>query len=223
MEVAALLDRRERVAMTDTRKSDQRRAASPRGADPLADQPLAPDQAHRARRGLQRPGVLRLYLPSRGPAPGQRAWRTGWSRAASRRRPSSPRSCGWEAGSAATTTAIPSSPADVMRGTLRLQSSRVMQFYLNELHVLGSEPSIAAHLAGASEEGCARSRSVPRILRPHRSGEPYRLAVSGIYARLTATAEKLQVEITATAGRQGARPMKASRSCRPISTCCTAR
>ena len=31
---------------------------------------------------------------------------------------------------------------------------------------------------------------------PHRSGEPYRLAVSGIYARLAATAEKLQVEIT---------------------------
>ena len=31
---------------------------------------------------------------------------------------------------------------------------------------------------------------------PHRSGEPYRLAVSGIYARLTATAQKLDVEIT---------------------------
>ncbi len=31
---------------------------------------------------------------------------------------------------------------------------------------------------------------------PHRSGEPYRLAVSGIYARLTATARRLEVEIT---------------------------
>ena len=31
---------------------------------------------------------------------------------------------------------------------------------------------------------------------PHRSGEPYRLAVSGIYARLTATALKLDVETT---------------------------
>src|SRR5262249_59155895 len=30
---------------------------------------------------------------------------------------------------------------------------------------------------------------------PHRSGEPYRLAVSGIYARLTATAKRLDVEI----------------------------
>ncbi|MGV7214618.1 phosphoenolpyruvate carboxylase [Bradyrhizobium sp. UFLA05-112] len=85
--------------------------------------------------------------------------------------------------------------ADVMRGTLRLQSSRVMQFYLNELHVLGSELSIAAHLADISEELRALAERSPDTS-PHRSGEPYRLAVSGIYARLTATAEKLQVEIT---------------------------
>ena len=85
--------------------------------------------------------------------------------------------------------------ADVMRGTLRLQSSRVMQFYLNELHVLGSELSIAAHLADVSEELRALAERSPDTS-PHRSGEPYRLAVSGIYARLTATAEKLEVEIT---------------------------
>jgi phosphoenolpyruvate carboxylase len=85
--------------------------------------------------------------------------------------------------------------ADVMRGTLRLQSSRVMQFYLQELHVLGSELSIAAHLADVSEELRALAERSPDTS-PHRSGEPYRLAVSGIYARLTATAEKLQVEIT---------------------------
>ena len=42
--------------------------------------------------------------------------------------------------------------ADVMRGTLRLQSSRVMNFYLEELHVLGSELSLAAHLADVSDE-----------------------------------------------------------------------
>lgn len=85
--------------------------------------------------------------------------------------------------------------ADVMRGTLRLQSSRVMQFYLNELHVLGSELSIAAYLADVSEELRTLAERSPDTS-PHRSGEPYRLAVSGIYARLTATAEKLDVEIT---------------------------
>jgi phosphoenolpyruvate carboxylase len=85
--------------------------------------------------------------------------------------------------------------AEVMRGTLRLQSSRVMQFYLEELHVLGSELSIAAHLADVSEELRALAERSPDTS-PHRSGEPYRLAVSGIYARLAATAEKLEVEIT---------------------------
>ncbi|MET4220743.1 phosphoenolpyruvate carboxylase [Bradyrhizobium sp. LB14.3] len=85
--------------------------------------------------------------------------------------------------------------ADVMRGTLRLQSSRVMQFYLEELHVLGSELSIAAHLADVSEELRTLAERSPDTS-PHRSGEPYRLSVSGIYARLTATAEKLEVEIT---------------------------
>ena len=47
--------------------------------------------------------------------------------------------------------------AEVMRGTLRLQSSRVLRFYLEELHVLGSELSLAAHLADVSE-GFARAR-----------------------------------------------------------------
>src|SRR6266436_3426685 len=42
--------------------------------------------------------------------------------------------------------------ADVMRGTLRMQSSRVLRYYLEELHVLGSELSLAAHLADVSED-----------------------------------------------------------------------
>src|SRR6185295_18061792 len=85
--------------------------------------------------------------------------------------------------------------ADVMRGTLRLQSSRVMNFYLEELHVLGSELSLAAHLADVSAESRALAERSPDTS-PHRSGEPYRLAVSGIYARLTATAVRLEVETT---------------------------
>ncbi len=85
--------------------------------------------------------------------------------------------------------------ADIMRGTLRLQSSRVLNYYLEELHVLGSELSLAAHLADISEELRALAQRSPDTS-PHRKGEPYRLAVSGIYARLTATAAKLDVEIT---------------------------
>jgi phosphoenolpyruvate carboxylase len=85
--------------------------------------------------------------------------------------------------------------ADVMRGTLRLQSSRALSFYLEELHVLGSELSLAAHLADVSDELRALAERSPDTS-PHRSGEPYRLAVSGIYARLTATAAKLEVEVS---------------------------
>jgi phosphoenolpyruvate carboxylase len=85
--------------------------------------------------------------------------------------------------------------AEVMRGTLRLQSSRVMNFYLEELHLLGAELSLAAYLADVSDELRALAERSPDPS-PHRSGEPYRLAVSGIYARLTATAAKLEVETT---------------------------
>ena len=72
--------------------------------------------------------------------------------------------------------------AEVMRGTLRLQSSRLLHYYLEELHVLGSELSLAAHLADISKDLRALAERSPDTS-PHRSGEPYRLAVSGIYAR----------------------------------------
>jgi phosphoenolpyruvate carboxylase len=85
--------------------------------------------------------------------------------------------------------------AEVMRGTLKMQSSRVLRFFLNELHVLGSELSLAAHLADVSKDLRALAERSPDKS-PHRSGEPYRLAVSGIYARLTATAARLDVETT---------------------------
>src|SRR4029077_11226543 len=88
--------------------------------------------------------------------------------------------------------------ADVMRGTLKLQSSRVLRFYLEELHVLGAELSLAAPLADVSKDLRALAERSPDTS-PHRSGEPYRLAVSGIFARLTATAARLEVETTRAA------------------------
>jgi phosphoenolpyruvate carboxylase len=88
--------------------------------------------------------------------------------------------------------------ADVMRGTLKMQSSRVIRFYLDELHILGSELSLAAHLADVSKDLRALAEKSPDTS-PHRSGEPYRLAVSGIFARLTATAARLEVETTRAA------------------------
>ena len=88
--------------------------------------------------------------------------------------------------------------AEVMRGTLKMQSSRVIRYYLDELHVLGSELSLAAHLADVSKDLRSLAENSPDKS-PHRIGEPYRLAVSGIYARLTATAARLEVETTRAA------------------------
>jgi len=85
--------------------------------------------------------------------------------------------------------------AEVMRGTLKMQSSRILRFYLDELHRLGAELSLAAHLADVSKDLRALAERSPDKS-PHRSGEPYRLAVSGIYARLAATALRLDVETT---------------------------
>lgn len=83
---------------------------------------------------------------------------------------------------------------DVMRGALKMHSARVLRFYLDELHQLGSELSMAAHLADISPELRALAEASPDPS-PHRKGEPYRLAVSGIYARLVETARRLDVEI----------------------------
>ncbi|MDQ8729313.1 phosphoenolpyruvate carboxylase [Bradyrhizobium sp. LHD-71] len=84
--------------------------------------------------------------------------------------------------------------ADVMRGTLHMQCRRALNFYLEELNELGAELSIAANLADVSVELRALAESSPDPS-PHRAGEPYRLAVSRIYARLAATARKLKVEV----------------------------
>src|SRR6202020_2508830 len=72
---------------------------------------------------------------------------------------------------------------------------RVLLCYLDKRHVLGSDMSLAALLADVSKDWRALAERSPDKS-PHRSGEPYRLAVSGIYARLTATAARLDVETT---------------------------
>ncbi len=82
--------------------------------------------------------------------------------------------------------------ADVMRGTIMLQSRRAFSFYLDELHALGAELSMAAHLADVSDELRALAERSPDPS-PHRAGEPYRLAISGVYARMAATAHALDL------------------------------
>ncbi|MBC3880545.1 phosphoenolpyruvate carboxylase [Undibacterium sp. LX40W] len=78
--------------------------------------------------------------------------------------------------------------ATVLEKTLIMQSTRAFKFYLDELHTLGSQLSMATLLVKVSPELVALAERSPDHS-PHRADEPYRLAVSGVYARL-ATAFK---------------------------------
>jgi phosphoenolpyruvate carboxylase len=80
--------------------------------------------------------------------------------------------------------------AEVLRQALAMQSDQALAFYLDELHALGGELSLHAPLVAVSAEleGLAE-RSPDRS--SHRAHEPYRRAISGIYARVAATARAL--------------------------------
>jgi phosphoenolpyruvate carboxylase len=80
--------------------------------------------------------------------------------------------------------------ADVTRQTLAMQSERAMRFYLEELHRLGGELSLDGRLVGVSEGLRTLAANSPdRAV--ERQDEPYRRAIVGIYARLAATAWSL--------------------------------
>ncbi|WP_305259265.1 phosphoenolpyruvate carboxylase [Undibacterium sp.] len=80
--------------------------------------------------------------------------------------------------------------ATVLEKTLAMQATRAFKFYLEELHTLGSQLSMANLLVKVSDDLLALAERSPDHS-PHRSDEPYRLAISGVYARLSATYKQL--------------------------------
>ncbi len=78
----------------------------------------------------------------------------------------------------------------VLRRTLRMQSSRVFEHYLAELHALGAELSVTTFVAQVSPELQALAERSPDVS-PHRRDEPYRRALTGVYARVAATTRAL--------------------------------
>ena len=80
--------------------------------------------------------------------------------------------------------------AEVTRQTLTLQSQRALRFHLEELHRLGSELSLDGRIVHVSE-GLRRLVESSADRAPERKDEPYRRAIVGIYARLAATAWSL--------------------------------
>jgi phosphoenolpyruvate carboxylase len=80
--------------------------------------------------------------------------------------------------------------AEVLRDAVRLHATCAIAFYLEELHQLGGELSLASLLAKVSDSLSALATRSPDHS-PHRADEPYRRAISGMYARLAATAKSL--------------------------------
>ncbi len=84
----------------------------------------------------------------------------------------------------------PNVTADTMRLALRRQSELALRHYLTELHELGAELSISLRLAGVTPAMQALAERSPDQ-NEHRMDEPYRRALTGMYARLAATLESL--------------------------------
>ena len=113
----------------------------------------------------------------------RRSTRAGSARWARGRRAS----CGSAAGSAATATAIPSSTADSLRLALGRAVEAVLGHYLDEVHALGAELSISTELADVDADVASAGRRAAATTRRRARDEPYRRALTGIYARLAAT------------------------------------
>jgi phosphoenolpyruvate carboxylase len=80
--------------------------------------------------------------------------------------------------------------ADILRETLRKQSAAALNHYLEEIHALGGELPLSNLLVKVTPEMAALAEQSTDHS-PQRADEPYRRALSGIYARVAATARTL--------------------------------
>jgi phosphoenolpyruvate carboxylase len=80
--------------------------------------------------------------------------------------------------------------ADALRRALRMQSARIFTWYLEQLHELGADLPGATSVIDPTPELLALAERSPDH-HPQRADEPYRRALTGLYARLAATAREL--------------------------------
>ncbi len=80
--------------------------------------------------------------------------------------------------------------APILREAVRRQSAAVFDHYLAEIHELGAELPLSKLLKDMSPELAELAGRSPDTS-PHREDEPFRRALSGIYARTAATARVL--------------------------------
>ena len=80
----------------------------------------------------------------------------------------------------------PNVTADTLRLALKSQADMAVRHHLTELHLLGAELSVSAMLTSVTPEMQALAERSPDT-NAHRQDEPYRRALTGMYARLAAT------------------------------------
>jgi phosphoenolpyruvate carboxylase len=84
----------------------------------------------------------------------------------------------------------PNVSADTLNYALSRQAEVALRHYLTEVHFLGGELSLSAMLVDISPAMRALANSSPDT-NEHRQDEPYRRALTGVYARLAATLKNL--------------------------------
>ncbi|MEP6825489.1 MAG: phosphoenolpyruvate carboxylase, partial [Ramlibacter sp.] len=84
----------------------------------------------------------------------------------------------------------PNVSAQTLEHALRRQCEVALRHYLTEVHYLGGELSLSAMLVGV-EPAMQRLAEDSPDTNEHRQDEPYRRALTGIYARLAATLKNL--------------------------------
>jgi len=84
----------------------------------------------------------------------------------------------------------PNVSAQTLAFALQRQADVALRHYLTEVHLLGGELSVSAILTTCTAEMKALAARSPDT-NEHRQDEPYRLALTGIYARLAATLKDL--------------------------------
>jgi phosphoenolpyruvate carboxylase len=84
--------------------------------------------------------------------------------------------------------------AEMLEHALRRHGEVAIDHYLEEVHALGGELPLSALLTRCTPELMALADESPDRS-PHRQDEPYRRALTGIYARLIATADGLGLRL----------------------------
>jgi phosphoenolpyruvate carboxylase len=84
----------------------------------------------------------------------------------------------------------PNVDAVTLRTAMARQAEVALRFYLTEVHELGAELSMSQLLAPVTPAMLALAEASPDR-NPHRADEPYRRALTGVYARLAATLHAL--------------------------------